>query len=120
MLNLLYEVCRAIKVPSLQSAQHCTEFYQFWIQCGLLLSKQKLISMQNHPSLALYPLRHSEFLLASAALCHGNNASHSISCTDTTQKILIKPEIVLFVCTVHNFNSFCLPGPANIYTNWED
>ena len=42
-LNLLYEVCRA-KVPSLQSAQHCTEYYQFWIQCALVTTTRGFIS----------------------------------------------------------------------------
>ena len=56
---------------------------------------------------------HNEFLLSSAALCYVNNAGEIISCTDTRQKILIT-RLYFICCTVHNFNCFCLPGPARI------
>ena len=51
-------------------------------------------------------------LATSSFLC-GNNAGKVISCTDTRQKILIT-RLYFICCTVHNFNCFCLPGPARI------
>ena len=58
----------------------------------------------------------------SLQLLYVNNAGDVISCTDTRQKILIT-RLYFICCTVHNFNCFCLPGPARtspaLYTTGE-